>query len=270
MDLVHWIVFGVVPAVAAVLIGVGALGPRWLALALALAVCVPFGLAAGWPHWPWQLPWQGAALSWLWWGFAGAGVIGVAYDSRLLPRPLLLVAEVVLVGALPLLVAGEARGAWRFELQAVWLAGSWLLLGSAWWVLRRVARLLPGLVVPLGGAIAMATAACVLRTHGVSLHWQLAGVAAVGLLMAVATTTWQRPFRCGTGAALAIAVLHTGPLLTAHAAGQIGSRPFVLAAVVPLGLGLALARPCARRQRLGAACGLGGCLVLAAAAVLWN
>jgi hypothetical protein len=270
MDLVHWIVFGVVPAVAAVLAGVGTLGPRWLALALALAVCVPFGMAAGWPRWPWQLPWQGAPLGWLWWAFAGAGVVGAAYDRRLLPRLLLLVAEVVLVVALPWLVAGEARGAWRFELQVLWLAGAWLLLGSAWWVLRRVARVLPGLVVPLGGTIALATAAWVLRAHGVSLHWQLAGVAAVGLLMAVATTTWQRPFRCGTGAALAIAVLHAGPLLTAHAAGQLASRPFVLAAVVPLPLGLALARPFARRHRLGAACGLGGSLLLAAAAIVWT
>ncbi len=267
MELLQWVVFGVLPAITAVLVGVGTLGPRWLAAALAVAVCVPFGIAAGWPAWPWHLPLQGAALAWLWWTFAAAGVVGVGYDARLLPKPLLLAIDVVLVVAMPLLVTGEGRGAWKFETQVLWLAAAWLVLAAAWWVLRRVAKILPGLTVPLVGAIALATDAWVLRERGVTLHWQLAGVGAIALLMAVATTTWRRPFQCGTGAALTITVLHTGPLLTAHGQGQLPSWPFVLVAAVPLALGLALLRLFARRPRLGAAVGIGGCLLLAGIAI---
>lgn len=268
MDLLRWIVFGVLPAVAAVLVGVGVGGPRFLAAALAVAVCVPFGMAAGWPAWPWQLSvQQGDPLAWSWWAFAAAGLVGVSYDARLLPKFVLLAADVVLVIALPWLLSGPLRARWSFEQCVVWLSVAWLVIGATWWVLRRTAKVLPGMLVPTVGTLALATDALVLRAHGTRLDWELAGVAAVALGMAVATTLWRRPFVCGTGASLAITVVHVGLLVCGRSEGDLQRLPFVLAVLAPLPIGLVLTRAFANGRATGAVVGLLGCAGLAAAAI---
>ena len=98
VDVLLWVLFGVLPAVAAVLVGVGVAGPRWLALALAVAICVPFGMADGWPPWPWQLDLlRGQPRPALWWIVLLGGLLGAAHDLRALPRAIALGGEVLLV-----------------------------------------------------------------------------------------------------------------------------------------------------------------------------
>lgn len=268
MDLLRWIVFGVLPAVAAVLALVGAGGPRFLALSLAVAVCVPFGMAAGWPVWPWDLSvHHGDPLAWSWWAFAAAGVVGVCYDTKLLPKVLLLAADVVLVASLPWLLSGPLRARWSFEQCVVWLSVAWLVIGLTWWVLRRVAKVLPGMVVPLTGTVALVTDALVLRAHGTRLDWELAGVAAVALGMAVATTIWRRPFVCGTGGTLAITAVHVGLLVCGRSEGDLQRLPFVLAVLTPLPIGLVLTKVFAEGRATGAVVGLCVSVGLAMAAI---
>lgn len=268
MDLLHWIVFGVLPAVAAVLLGVGAGGPRFLALSLAVALCVPFGMAEGWPPWPWLLSVQnGEPFAWLWWAFAAAGLIGVSYDAKLLPKVLLLAADVVLVAALPWLLSGPLRARWSFEECVVWLSAGWLVIGLTWWVLRGVARLQPGMAVPTAGAIALLTDALVLRARGADLDWQLAGVGAVALGMAVATTIWRRPFVCGTGSTLAITVAHVGLLYCGRSEWELLRTPLLLALVTPLPMGLVMTKMFADGRATGVVVGLLGTAGLAAGAI---
>ena len=268
MDLLRWSVFGVLPAVAAMLAGVGAGGPRLLALALAVAVCVPFGLLGAWPPWPWELSaHHGDPYAWLWWALAAAGAIGVAYDAKLLPKALLLLADVGLVAALPWLLTGPLRARWTFEQCVVWLGAGWLVLGATWWVLRRVAKLQPGMAVPAAGAITLLADAVVLRVAGASLSWQLAGVAAIALGMAVATTLWRRPFVCGTGGALAVTVVHVGLLCCGRSDAEMLRAPFLLALTAPLALGLAATRAFADGRTTGALVGLAATALLAAAAI---
>ena len=98
MEVLLWLLFGALPAVAVVFVGVGVGGPRWLALALAVAVCVPFAMAEGLPPWPWDLDLlRGPARPTLWWLLLFGGVLGWAYDLRWAPKGLALVLEVALV-----------------------------------------------------------------------------------------------------------------------------------------------------------------------------
>src|SRR5262245_35124676 len=113
MELLHWVCFGLLPALAAVLLFVGAGGARFFSLGLAVAICVPFGMAIDWPTWPWQLDVAyGKAQHWLWWCFAAAGVVGAAYDLRLLPKWVLLTFEVAIVLLMPWLVSSSLRADW--------------------------------------------------------------------------------------------------------------------------------------------------------------
>lgn len=268
MDLLKWVVFGVLPAVAAVLLGVGAGGPRFLAASLAVAVCVPFGMAVGWPDWPWLLSVaHGDPFAWLWWVLFAAGLIGVAYDTKVLPKVLLIAAEVALVAFLPWLLSAPLRARWNFEWCVVWLSAGWLVLGLTWWVLRRVAKAQPGMVVPFVGALACVADAVVLRARGADLDWQLAGIAAVALGMAVATTIWRRPFVCGTGGTLAITVTHVGLLYCGRPVGELLRSEVLLALAVPLPLGVALHGVFKDGRTTGVVVGVIGCIGLAAAAI---
>ncbi|MEO6596768.1 MAG: hypothetical protein ABIP94_18630 [Planctomycetota bacterium] len=245
MDVLHWVLFGVLPALAAVLLFVGAGGPRGLSMAIAVAICVPFGMDEGWPKLPWALDWShGSAVQWLWWCFAGAGcgVLPTTYDLRLLPKWVLLPFEVLLVLALPWLVSSSMREGWSFERSVLMLGAGWTVLAAIWWVLRGAAKVVPGMAVPLAGTVVLVADAIVLHAQGARLAWHLAGVAAVALGVSVATTLWRRPFVCGTGGTLCIAVAHAGVLWCARREADLLSAPSVLALLAPLGLWLALSR----------------------------
>jgi hypothetical protein len=268
MDLLRWIVFGVLPAVAAVLVGVGAGGPRLLALSLALALSVPFGLLGAWPGWPWELSvHHGDPFAWTWWAIAAAGAVGVAWDAKLLPKGLLLPFELAIVAALPWLLTAPLRARWTFEQCVVWLGAGWLVVAGTWWVLRRAAKLQPGMAVPAAGAIALLADTMVLRASGAALSWQLAGIAAIALGMAVATTIWRRPFVCGTGGTLAITVVHVALLCCGRSEWQLQRAALLLALVAPLAMVVATLRQFAEGRATGAVVGLLGTAGLAAAAI---
>ncbi len=268
MDLLRWIVFGILPAVAAVLVGVGAGGPRLLALSLGLALCVPFGLLGGWPPWPWDLSvHHGDPFAWSWWTIAAAGVVGVAYDAKLLPKAMLLLLDVVIVAALPWLLSGPLRAAWTFEQCVAWLGAGWIVVGATWWVLRRVAKLQPGIVVPAAGAIALLADTLVLRASGAELSWQLAGVAAIALGMAVATAIWRRPFVCGTGGTLAITVIHVALACCGRSEWQLTRPASLLALLAPLAMAVTATRVFADGRTTGAVVGVLGTAALACAAI---
>jgi hypothetical protein len=268
VDLLRWVVFGVLPAVTAMLVGVGVGGPRWLALALAVALCVPFGMSQGWPAWPWDLSLDhGDHVAWLWWAFAAAGVVGFGYDARLLPKPLLLALDVVLIAMLPWLLSWPMRAHWTFEWSVAWLCAGWAVLGVTWWVLRGAAKVQPGMAVPLAGTFALVADAFVLRARGTDLDWQLAGIGAIAIGMAVATTIWRRPFACGTGAALVITVVHAGLLYCRRGESELMRTPLLCALATPLPLGIALHKAFADSRTTGIVLGLCGSAGLMAAAI---
>lgn len=269
MDVLHWVLFGVLPALAVMVLGVGVGGSRWLALALAVALCVPFAMATGHPDWPWRLDWRyGAPLPWLWWSLLAAGVLGSLGDARWLPRALAQALEVALVIALPWLLTGTLRRSWSFEQHVLWLCAAWLATFVVWALLREVGRSRPGLLVPLVGMLALGVDAWLLRAHGVQLQWELAGVGACALLFAMSTMLWRWPLVCGTGAALCITVAHVGLLWCGRPLREVRELPFVLALVVPVPLVLVTMRRFAKSPRLAFAIGLLACGGVAAAAVL--
>ena len=253
MDVLLWVLFGLLPAIAAILVGVGVGGPRWLALALAVAICVPFGMADGWPGWCWQLDlMHGKPRLALWWTLLLGGLLGTVYDFRLLPKVLTVGLEVAMVLMLPWLLSAPLRAAWSYEGCIAYLAAGWLLMAALWLGLRRSAKARPGLSVPLAMTIALSVDAWMLRSHTGGADWQLAGVAAVALGFAVITTIWRRPFVCGSGAALTITLAHTGLLLCGRSEQQLLRLPFILAWIAPLPMWLVVAPWFARRRTLAA------------------
>ncbi len=269
MDLLRWILFGVLPALAAVLVCVGAGGPRFLAPALAVGLCVPLGMSAGWPDWPWHLsvP-RGDAAAWLWWCLAAAGTVGVVYDLRLLPKWLLLPGELLLVALMPWLLSGNLRAGWSFEWCVVMLGAAWAFVLALWWTLRQAAKLQPGMTVPLVGTIALAADALVLRAQGGRLAWELAGVGAVALGVSVATTIWRRPFVCGAGGTLCIVLAHAGVLWCGRSERELQQPALLLAMVAPLALWVATTKVFAEGRATGMVVGTVACALLAGAAVL--
>lgn len=268
MDLLHWILFGVLPALAAVLLFVGIGGPRLLGPALAVGMCVPFGMAAGWPSWPWELSVdRGDPSQWFWWLIVFAGLVGAAYDGKLLPRWLVAPAEVALVLFAPWLLSGPLRSGWSFEWCVVMLGLAWTVLGATWWALRTTARLQPGLWVPLAGTVALVGDALVLHARGDVLGWRLAGVAAVALGASVATTLWRRPFVCGTGASLCITIAHAGVLWFERSDRQLTQTPFVLLLLAPLGMWLAATRMFADGRTSGMIVGVAATATMVIAAI---
>jgi hypothetical protein len=268
--MLRWLVFGVLPAVAAMLLGVGAGGPRWLAISLAVAVCVPFGILGAWPGWPWDLDiLHGDSRSWLWWVLAGAGLLGTGYDMRVLWKPLMIAGEVTLVALLPWLMSAELRHHWSFEECVVWLGAGWLVIGVLWWALRATGKLLPGVGVPLAGTIALVADAWLLHEDSVGDAWQLAGVGAIALGIAVATTLWRRPFVCGTGGTLMITLLHVGLLWYDRSESELRSARMLLAMLVPLPVWIATTKPFADGRQLGLVIGIAGTVALAFTAIMW-
>ncbi|MBL8728340.1 MAG: hypothetical protein JNM25_07920 [Planctomycetes bacterium] len=268
MDLLHWLLFGVLPALAVVLVFVGIGGPRLLGLALAVAICVPMAMSVGLPAWPWHIGvHRGDPVQWLWWCLVAAGVVGAAYDLRLLPRWLLLPCELLLVALLPWLLSGEQRAGWSFEWCVVMLSVGWAFVMALWWVLRQAAKLQPGMTVPLVGTIALVADALVLRAQGGRLAWELAGIGAVALGVSVATTIWRRPFVCGGGGTLCIALAHAGILLAGRGERHLLQTPFLLALVAPLALWIATTKVFAEGRATGMVVGVCATAALAAAAI---
>lgn len=261
-------VFGVLPATAAMLLGVGVGGSRCLALALATALCVPFGMAIDWPGWPWDLDgWAVHPRRWLWWCLAAAGVLGTAYDARLLPKWLLAPLEVALVGFVPWLLSAPLRAANSFEWCVLWLGAGWAIVFGTWWVLRRAGKVQPGMAVPLVGMLALGVDAWLLRRHGANVAWEISGVGAIALGLAVATTLWRRPFVCGTGATLCITLAHTGLLWCGHGAQELRSPAFLLALAVPMPLWIATTKAFAEGRQTGVVVSVGASAAVAAAAL---
>lgn len=270
MDLLHWTLFGVLPALAAVLVFVGIGGARFLALGIAVAMCVPFGMAAGWPDWPWHLAVRhGDPVPWFWWCLAISGVVGIAYDTKLLPKVVLLVCELALVAFVPWLLSAPLRAGWSYERCVVFLSAAWAVLFATWWVLRTASKAHPGMAVPLVGTIALVADALVLHAHGATFGWRLAGVGAVALGVAVATTLWRRPFVCGTGASLCIAIAHAGVCWTNRGERELLQAPFVLALLAPLGLWVGTTKAFADGRTTGMVVGVGLTAAMAASAVVF-
>ena len=270
MDVLLWILFGVLPAIATVLFGVGVAGPRWLALALAVAVCVPFGMSDGWPAWPWQLDLlHGAPRPALWWTLLLGGLFGSAYDLRALPRVLAFGLEVILVAMLPWLLSAPLRENWSFEGCLLYLAVGWAGMAALWWGLRKAAKAQPGLAVPLAMTIVLGVDAWLLRAGGGGPDWQLAGVAAVALGFAVVTTIWRRPFECRTGAALCMTLAHTGLLLCGRSERELLRLPLVLAWLAPLPMAVVVLPWFARARRSGAVLGVLG-VATAGCFAIWS
>jgi len=271
VDLLHWTLFGVLPALAAVLIFVGIGGARLLALALSVAMCVPFGMAAGWPDWPWQLDVSRSdPVAWFWWCLAIAGLVGAAYDAKLLPKGLLVVFELALVAFVPWLLSGSLRAGWSFERCVVWLTAAWAVLFATWWVLRAASKAQPGLAVPLAGTITLVADALVLHAHGDTLGWRLAGVGAVALGVSVATTIWRRPFVCGTGASLCIAIAHAGVCWMNRGERQLLQTPFVLTLLAPLGMWVGTTKAFADGRATGMVVGIALTAAMAGGAVVFS
>ena len=257
MDVLLWVLFGLLPAIAAMLLGVGVGGPRWLALALAVAICVPLGIADGWPNWIWNLDLMyGESRPALWWTLLLGGLLGTIFDFKLLPRGINIVLEAGLVLMLPWWLSAPLREASSFEGCLLYLAVGWTLIVALWLGLRRSAAAQPGLPVPLAMTIALGVDAWLLRENAGGADWQLAGVASVALGFAVITTIWRRPFVCGSGAALTITLAHTGLLICGRSEQELSQLPFVLAWLAPLSMWLVVA-PCFAKQR-----GVGACFAV--------
>ena len=257
MDLLKWVLFGVLPAVAAVLLCVGVGGPRFLATALGVALGVPLLMANGWPGWPWNLSVDhGDPFAWLFWTVAATAVVGTCYDARVLWKPVLLTVDVVVVLAMPWLLSAPRREQWTTLHQVAWLSVAWIVLAAVWWTWRRVARQWPGIALPLASAMVLGADAFVLRERSAAGVWELSGVVACALAMAVATATWRRPFRCGTGAVLVVTVAHTGLLWLGRVEADLPRLPLLVACLAPLGLLVSFWRGFGRARGFAFACGL--------------
>ncbi len=268
MDVVQWLLFGALPAVAAVLLLVGVGGPRWLALALALAVCVPLALEDGVPPWPWQLDLvHGPPRPALWWLLLLAGAFGAAFDLRALPAAIAVPAEVVLCAALPWLLSSPLRAGWSFEAAVLLLGLGWSVVALLWWGVRRAAEARPGVWVPLAMTGALAVDAWLLRAAGDGPDWRPAGVAAVALAFACLTASWRGAFVCGSGAVLLMTLAHTGLLLCGRSEAGLRAASFVLAWCAPLPLATVALPWFAGRRGAGAAVGVAGAALLGALAI---
>lgn len=267
MDLLHWVLFGVLPALGAMLLGVGAGGSRFLAAAIAVAVAVPFAMASGAPDWPWRLdPLHGEPRAFWFWAVFVAGLVGSLGDARWLPKPLAFLLELALGMALPWFLTGLVRRSWSFEQHVLWLGLGVLAVCVLWHVLREAGRARPGLLVPFVGAVTLGVDAWLLRSHGVPT-WELAGVGSVALAFALLTALWRRPLTCGTGAALCIVVVHVGCLWCGRALRDLHSLSSVLALLQPLPLWCAACASLARRPKTAVALAVLGCVGLGAATV---
>ena len=235
MDVLHWVVFSLLPGIAAILLGVGVGGAKCLAMALTIAICLPFALADGWPSWFWELdPMHGEPGQALWWILLFGGFLGTADDFRAIPKPVNFGLEILLVSVLPWIVSAPLRSEWSFEAYSLCLSVGWCLTAALWLSLRRFGEVQSGLSLPLGMTIVLSVDAWVLYSVIGGQDWKLAGLAAVALGFAMITSVWRRPFVCGSGAALTITLMHTGLLLCGRTERELLQLPVLLAWIAPL------------------------------------
>ena len=270
MDVVQWILWGALPAIAVVMLFVGVGGPRWLGVALAISVCVPLTVEDGLPPWFWQLDLMtGPPRSALWWLLLLSGALGSVFDLGALPRFVARIMEVVFVISLPWLLSASLRVSWSVVGCAVALASGWTFVAAVWWAIRRSAQARSGLPVPLAMVIVFAVDAWVVRETAAGADWQPAGVAAVVLGFAIVTMAWRGPFACGRGAALSMTLAHSGLLLCGRAEAELVQLPFVLAWSAPLPLALITLPWPGRLRWLAAICGVLGVAAVGAGAI-WS
>lgn len=254
MDVLHWVVFSLLPGIAAILFGVGVGGAKCLAMALTIAICLPFALAYGWPGWIWGLdPMHGEPRQALWWILLFGGFLGTADDFKAIPKPVTFGLEILLVSALPWIVSTPLRAAWSFDAYSLCLSAGWCLTVTLWLGLRRFGEVYSGLSLPLGMTIVLGVDTWILRSATGGQDWKLAGVAAVALGFAMITTIWRRPFVCGSGAAMTITLMHTGLLLCGRSERDLLQLPVLLAWIAPLPMWL-VAVPYFTKRRVLSAC----------------
>ncbi len=271
MTLLRWLLYGLLPAVAAVLLFVGAAGPRYAAAGLAAGIVVPYGLLVAWPDWPWQLgTGAGTAMPWLFWSIAAAGLTGLLHDVRLLPRPLTIVCEAALVVWLPWALAAPLRRHWSFEAGLLHLGAAWCGLLLVWWALRGASERRPGMLVPLGACLCLGGDLWLVLAREHDLSWQLLAAGIAALATALLTATWRRPFQLGSGATLVLVLLHGGVLFACRVYANLPRQPLLLALLAPLPLWIAAHKAFDESRRTGACIGLAATAAMtAAAAGLW-
>lgn len=256
--MLRWLLYGLLPAIAAVLVFVGVGGPRLAALGLAAGIAVPFGLLTAWPAWPWEIDLQaGTALSWLFWCVAFAGVLGTLHDLRWLPKMLTIPLEAALVVMLPWVLSAPLRPRWSFERGLLYLSVAWLGLVVVWWTLRRASETRPGMLVPAAGVLCLSGDLWLVLSRDHDLSWQLLAAGIAALATAMLVSTWKRPFQLGSGATLVIVLLHGGMLLACRVYAGFPPGALLLALLAPVPLWVSSHRNFDDSRRTGACIGLG-------------
>jgi hypothetical protein len=242
-DLLGVVLYGVLPAVAAALLLVGWLGPRWLGLAAGLGLLVSWGLLRKQlPAWPWQL-YTGTndATQWFCWCALGIGAISTFGGGRLRLRPRQLawsgaVACLLLEGWLMLT---NLRRRWD-------IAQAWLQLGLAGIVCVAVWAAVRRAITDRGSAVqlwllaaCLAGDSCVLLLSGSALQGQLAGAVAAAYAAGAGCSLWRHPFRIDRAVALPFAAAHCWLLLAGLHFSELRLLPALLAVAAPAALALA-------------------------------
>ncbi len=257
MTLLRWLLYGLLPAISAVLVFVGVGGPRLAAIGIATGIAVPFGLLVAWPDWPWDLDLTAAtALPWLFWSVVGAGLLGTLHDLRWLPKMVVIPLEAVLVVMLPWILSAPLRPRWSFETALVRLSLAWAGLVVVWWVLRTAAERRPGRLVPAACVLFLAGDLWLVQSRNHDLSWQLLAAGVVALATALVVASWRRPFQLGTGAILVVVLLHGGMLMACRVYAGFAAKPMLLALLSPVPLWISVHKGFDESRRTGAAIGL--------------
>lgn len=267
MALLFWLLYGLLPAIAAVLLFVGVGGPRLAAFGLAAGIAVPFGLLVGWPDWPWLLDLNArTALPWLFWSVVAAGLLGTLHDLRCLPKVVVIPLEALLVLTLPWILSAPLRPRWSFEMGLVRLSIAWLGLAVVWWTLRGASERRPGKLVPAAAVMFLAGDLWLVLARQHELSWQLLAAGIAALATAVLVANYRRPFQLGTGATLVIVMLHGGMLMACRVYAEFPAKPLLLALLSPVPLWLTAHKGFDDSRRTGACIGLGLCAAMLAIA----
>src|SRR5262245_44954387 len=240
-DFVRMVLYGVLPAIAAALLLVGAFGTRWLGTAVGVGTFAALGLLRDEvPAWPPTL-WDGTndGLSWFAWCLLAVGAASAAAGPRLPPR----------WAAVPGGIAALAGQVW------LELTKRRAYMGDAEVVIVHAVAIATAALVWLGTRRALAQrgaalqawllTACLcvdsylLLAGGSALQGQLAGAAAAAFGAAAGTALWRRAFRLDVGAAWPFAGAHCGLLLAGVQIGELGLLPALLAAFAPVPLSFA-------------------------------
>ncbi|MBL8724627.1 MAG: hypothetical protein JNK49_11305 [Planctomycetes bacterium] len=269
----QWLVYCSLPALAVTLLLVGAFGPRWFALAIAVAVLVPFALLEALPPWPWLLlQGTGSGEEWLPWVVAAAGLGGALHDLRVWPAALGGPPAVALLLAGPWLLLGRQRSQWSAEAATLHVGAVVGVLALVWLVQRLAARSGAALGVLLTMALCLGADGAALWLVGGQSGVAATTTAAVVGAVTLAVALWRRPFELGEGGWLALAVVHAGPLVVGHYQGLLPRWPALLLALMPVPLWCAAAPRAAHESSFGPPVRLAAAIVaaggLAAAALM--